>query len=320
MSRKNAAVQLLCLPMLIVSAALPVVAHEGKPHHPHDLLYTWGLDPLVIISLIVSGWLYARGLRRVWREAGTGHGIKKWEAAAFAGGWFSILVALVSPLHPLGEVLFSAHMTQHELLMLVAAPLTVLGRPVISFLWAMPLHVSRSLGNAVKAPWFDRTWQFITKPLAAWVIHAFSLWVWHAPVLFQATLTSNLIHTIQHIFFLGSALLFWWALIHGPRGAMGYGVAILYVFTTSIHSGVLGALITFAGWVIYPAYSHTTWSWGLTPLEDQQLGGLIMWIPAGVVYIIAGLALFAGWMRESERIVAKREAVPAVLLRGTAKP
>ena len=89
---------------------------------------------------------------------------------------------------------------------------------------------------------------------------------------------------------------------------MGYGAAVLYVFTTSAHSGALGAMITFANKVWYPAYAETTSSWGLTPLEDQQLGGLIMWVPAATVYIIAGLALMAGWMRESERRVLRRES------------
>ena len=104
----------------------------------------------------------------------------------------------------------------------------------------------------------------------------------------------------QHLSFFISALLFWWALIHGPQGAMGYGAAVLYLFTTSVHSGVLGALITLAGSVWYPSYVGLTSSWGLTPLEDQQLGGLIMWIPAGLVYVVAGLALFAGWLREAD--------------------
>lgn len=285
----------------------PAVAHEGKPHHPKDLLYTWGLDPVVLVSLALSGCLYVIGLRQLWRGAGTGRAIRTWEAAAFIGGWLTLFIALVSPLHPLGEVLFSAHMTQHELLMLVAAPLVVLGKPLIAGLWALPLTWSRRLGRWTQVTWFSKSWQAITQPLSAWAIHAVALWTWHIPYLFQATLKSDLVHTIQHIFFLGSALLFWWAIIHGPRGAMSYGAAALYVFTTSVHSGTLGALITFAGTLLYPAYRDTTGSWGLSPLEDQQLGGLIMWVPAGVVYIIAGLALCAGWIRESERTILKRE-------------
>src|SRR5688572_2993918 len=124
---------------LVIAMSSTVVAHEGKPHQPRDLLFTWGLDPVVIASLVLSGWLYFRGLRRMWREAGPGRGIRRWEAGAYAAGWLALFVALVSPLHPLGEVLFSAHMTQHELLMLVSAPLIVLGRPVVAFLWSMPV-------------------------------------------------------------------------------------------------------------------------------------------------------------------------------------
>lgn len=291
----------LLLAGLTASLSTTVVAHEGKPHNARDLLFTWGLDPVVIVSLALSGWLYWRGVRHLWREAGAGRGIRRWEAAVFAGGWLALFVALVSPLHPLGAVLFSAHMTQHELLMLVAAPLIVLGRPLVAFLWAIPVDWSRRLGQWTKVHWFQQSWRSITLPLTAWAIHAAALWIWHVPFLFQATLRSDLVHTLQHVCFLGSALLFWWALIHGPRGAMGYGVAALYVFTTSVHSGILGALITFANRLIYPAYAGSTASWGLTPLEDQQLGGLIMWVPAGLVYIIAGLALCAGWLRESER-------------------
>ena len=284
-------------------------AHGARPDGFDDLPYTWGLDPAVWLSLALSGWLYARGVRRLWRESGRGRGIRRWEAWAYACGWAALFVALVSPLHPLGEVLFSAHMAQHEVLMVLAAPLLVLGRPVIAFLWALPVGWARAVGSWGRAAWFQSVWRRLTNPLAAWAIHAAALWVWHAPALFQATLRSDLVHTAQHVSFLGSALLFWWALVHGPRGLMGYGAAVLYVFTTSVHSGVLGAFITFTGRLLYPAYAGTTEAWGLTPLEDQQLGGLIMWVPAGLVYVVAGLALCAGWMRESERSVERRGRV-----------
>jgi len=150
-------------------------------------------------------------------------------------------------------------------------------------------------------------WAFITNPFVAWLIHAVVLWTWHAPALFPATLESDFVHTLQHVSFLGSALLFWWAIIQGRQRVLGYGVAVLYLFTTALHSGLLGALLTFSRAIWYPIYGETTAAWGLTPLEDQQLGGLIMWIPAGLAYIIAGLALFAGWLRESEMRTAKRE-------------
>jgi cytochrome c oxidase assembly factor CtaG len=225
----------------------------------------------------------------------------------FAGGWLALFVALISPLHSWGRVLFSAHMTQHEVLMLVAAPLLVLGRPLIAFMWAIPMSWARQLGAITRLSWFAATWRVITVPLFAWLIHAIALWVWHIPMLFDAVLNNELIHSLQHISFLFSAILFWWALVHGGRGWMGYGAALLYVFTTSLHSGLLGAFLTFSSTLWYPGYNSLTRSWGLTPLEDQQLGGLIMWIPAGLVYVIAGLALLAGWIQQSERSAHSRD-------------
>jgi cytochrome c oxidase assembly factor CtaG len=275
--------------------------HEGQPHNWHDLIRAWSFEPLVVISLSITALLFIIGLRRQRRA------IRTWEVPCFALGWLALFVALISPLHAWGQVLFSAHMTQHEILMLVAAPLLVLGRPLVVFLWALPLRGSRTLGRIAKIPALNRTWRTFTIPLVAWLVHAVALWVWHIPVLFDAVLHYEWVHTAQHLSFLVSALLFWWALIHGPQGAMGYGAAVLYLFTTSVHSGVLGALITLAGSVWYPSYAGLTGSWGLTPLEDQQLGGLIMWIPAGLVYVIAGLALFAGWLRESDLRAGKRE-------------
>ena len=290
-----------------------MILHEGQPHNWHDLAWAWSFEPLVVIALTLTALLFAVGWWHLSREAGKHGSRRTWETICFAGGWLALFVALVSPLHAWGSVLFSAHMTQHEALMLVAAPLLVLGRPLVVFLWAFPVNWSRRIGNLAKIPAINRSWQLLTIPLVAWLVHAVALWIWHVPVLFEAVLHNEWVHTLQHLSFLVSALLFWWALIHGPRGAMGYGAAVLYLFTTSIHSGVLGALLTVAGSVWYPSYIGLTNSWGLTPLEDQQLGGLIMWIPAGLVYVIAGLALFAGWLREADVRAAKRERVSALL-------
>jgi putative membrane protein len=313
----------LTLLMALLACALrplPVLAHAGHhhddaehievvegPHSWNDLWKTWGWEPGSIIGLVLSGWLYGRGVRRAWRASGVDRGVRKWRVWCFAGGWLTLFVALVSPLHPWGQVLFSAHMTQHELLMLVAAPLLVLSGPLVAFLRALPPQWASRLARLSNYPTWRSVWGTITNPLVAWLIHGIILWAWHAPVLFQATLHNDWIHALQHISFLASALLFWWAVIHCRSGAMSYGAGVLYLFTTAIHSGLLGALLTFARVAWYPDYAATSGEWGLTTLEDQQLGGLIMWVPACTVYIIAGLALFAGWMRESERRVRLRE-------------
>jgi putative membrane protein len=282
-------------------------AHNDEPHSFNELSKSWSWDPLVVIGLMLSAWLYYRGTRRLWQESATGQGIKKWQAASFAFGWLALFVALVSPLHAFGELLFSAHMVQHEVLMLFAAPLFVLGRPLIPFLWALPMKERKRVGRWGKERWIEKTWRAISNPLAAWTIHGIALWVWHLPALFQATLESDLIHTAQHLSFFVSALLFWWALIHGRRGMMGYGAAVLYVFSTAMHSGLLGALLTFTTKLWYPDYQELAATWGLTAIEDQQLGGLIMWIPAGMVYVVAGLFLFAAWLRASEHKAIAKE-------------
>src|ERR1041384_7376031 len=313
----NRTAQLRRLAFLLPGAAFtlalpaPAFAHGDEPHSWFELARAWSFEPGIVIALALSAWLYWRGVRRMWREQGgdrQGRGVRRWEAWAYAGGWLALFVALASPLHPWGRVLFSAHMTQHEVLMLVAAPLLVLGRPLAPFMRALPLGWARRLSSLSKLAWWQRLWRALTNPLAAWAIHAVALWVWHVPVLFQAVLDNEWIHTLQHLSFFLSALLFWWALLHGRQGARAYGAAVLYLFTTALHSGLLGALITFAPSIWYPAYAGTTQGWGLTPLEDQQLGGLIMWIPAGLVYVVAGLVLFAGWLREAEARAVKREA------------
>jgi putative membrane protein len=297
---KRISIQIGCVFLIMGTLAISLMAHGERPHAFGEAWRYWGKDPLTIVLLALSAVLYVLGVRRLWRSASVGKGVRRWEALAFALGWISLAIALLSPLHPLGEVLFSAHMVQHEILMLVSAPLIVLGRPLIASLWSLPIEWRHKLGDLSKARPFRSSWQRITNPLSAWAIHMIALWVWHLPVLFQATLKSDLVHFFQHISFLGSALLFWWALIHGAHGMLGYGVGVLYVFSTAAHSGLLGALLTVATTVLYPAYAETAPGFGLTALEDQQLGGLIMWIPAGVLYTIAGLALLAGWLREAE--------------------
>jgi putative membrane protein len=285
-------------------------ANAIRPHDPQELIEAWEFDLPIVVPLIFSLGLYITGVARLWSQTHVGCGIRRFEMACFLGGWMALVIALVSPLHPWGRVLFSAHMAQHEILMLIAAPLLVLSRPVLALLKALPGGWSRRLARAVSAPGWQIFWKFITRAFVAWLVHAIALWAWHIPALFNATIENDFVHFLQHFSFFGSALLFWWATIHGPRRAMSYGVAVLYMFTTAMHSGLLGALLSYTKILWYPAYANTTQSWGLTPIEDQQLGGLVMWVPAGLVYVIAALILMAGWMRESEQRVLAREAGP----------
>lgn len=302
-------------------------AGVGGPRGWNELLVTWTVDPSLLAVLLATAWLYRRGgraLRTSLAKAAAGRrsrgGLRRWEVACFWGGWWTLVLALFSPLHPWGRVLFSAHMTQHELLMLVAAPLLVLGRPLVAFLFAIPRGDARMIAQVVRESWLRRAWEMLSRPLVAWTVHAFALWIWHVPKLYEATLRNEFLHHVQHSFFFGTALLFWWAIMESRAGLRGCGVAVLYLFTTMMHSGLLGALILFAGTLVYPTYAATAPDWSLTPLEDQQLGGLIMWVPAGLIYVGATLALLAGWMRRAEppasRVGAWRAAQATALLLG----
>lgn len=276
------------------------LAHTGQPIEPHDLLTSWALDPWILLSIGILTWGYGRGLRVLWRT-GAGRGVRTWEANAYLGGMLTLAIALVSPIHPLGEVLFSGHMVQHELMMALAAPLVVLGRPLIVLLWAVPLRWRRRAGRWAKSAPIRTGWRTISRPFLAFVIHAFAIWSWHLPFLYQASLASPPIHMLQHLSFLGSAVLFWHAILHGRESRSGYGAAVFYLFATTMHTGGLGALLTFARRPWYTAYEATAGAWGLTALEDQQLAGLIMWIPGGITYLVAGMLLLMAWMNEAER-------------------
>jgi putative membrane protein len=228
----------------------------------------------------------------------------RWQAVSFGAGLFSLAVALLSPVAWLSEVMFSVHMTQHEILMLISAPLLVFGHPLIALLWALP-RASRE----TCARWSQRrsvvaTWRALTGPLAVFLLHALALWMWHVPSLYEAALRNNGLHAVEHLSFVITAALFWWGMIHGRYGRMAYGVSVLYVFLTAVHSSVLGALMTIAPGVLYPTYAAAGASWHIDALEDQQLAGLLMWVPSGLVFIVLGLALFAAWLGESEKRVA----------------
>lgn len=267
----------------------------------HAALRHWAVEPVTIVVLTASAAVYAAGTQAVWRRAGRGRGVSGWQAAAFAGGLLSIAVALLSPVAWLSGILFSVHMTQHEILMLVAAPLLVIGRPLLPVLWAVPVRTREAWGRWTGRPAFARAWRALTAPAVVFSLHAAAIWIWHVPRLYERALADEAVHALEHVSFLVTAALFWWGMVHGRYGRIGYGVAVAYVFLTGIHTSVLGALLTVAPGVWYPAYTAAGAAWHLDALEDQQLAGLLMWIPSGVVFIVVGLALFAAWLGESER-------------------
>ena len=253
-------------------------------------------EPWLIALLAVSAIGYASGVSRLWRKAGIGRGIRLADVARFVGGWWVLTAALLSPIDALAERAFSVHMLQHELLMVVAAPLLVLSRPLEAWAWALPASAQRTLAAVLAAASARRAWHRLTSPAFAWSFHALMLWIWHVPALFIAALGHEAIHVLQHTCFLSSALVFWWtALGHRRRAADAMSIAML--FTTMLHTGALGLLLTFSP---TPWYTNAAPDFlDLTALEDQQLGGLVMWVPGGLAYLIGGLAIVAAWLGPS---------------------
>ena len=263
----------------------------------------WDGQPLVIVPLLATLTVYLLGLHRLWTRAGTGRGISRWEAASFAAGWVTTSIAVVSPVAWLSEILFSVHMTQHTLLLLIAAPLLAFGQPLLAWLWAFDASSRERLARPFRGARFTSVWHHVTAPLSVFLVQATALWLWHIPSWYEAALHNAAIHALEHVCLLVAGSLFWWAMVRGRYGRMGYGLAVVYVFLTAVHSGTLGALLTIAPEPWYASYVRQGHAWGIDPLDDQQLAGILMWIPAGVVFIVFGLALIAAWLGESGRRV-----------------
>jgi putative membrane protein len=275
-------------------------AHVIDPTAPPPSWLAWSFDPVVLAALAASLALYALGYRQLrGRSRARARERRDRQAAAFLGGWALLVVALVSPLDGLGAALFSAHMVQHELLMIVAAPLLVLGRPLGVWVWALPPRWRKGVGSAVRWRPLKAAWRGITSTAGAWLLHAAALWLWHMPALFQAALLHQWVHTLQHTSFLASALLFWWTIFRHPGGA-----AMLSLFTTMVHTGALGALLTLSPGLWYPLYVEPSAALGFDALQDQQMGGLVMWVPGGVAYLVSALAMAARWLDERHAAAA----------------
>jgi putative membrane protein len=284
------------------------LADSGSLGARPNLWTAWSVEPSVLLALLLAASLYLRGVERLWQRAGTGRGVRVWQVEAFFAGLATLVIALISPLDAMSADLFSAHMLQHLLLILIAPPLLVVGNPILPLLWALPIAWRRRLGRWQRRRQLRAVWATLTTPAVAWALSAAILWLWHLPVLFQAALRNQAVHSVEHLCLLGTALLFWYVLINRcGRRRFGYGAAVAYVFAAAFQCSILGIYMAFSSpW--YPAYAATAALWRLTPAQDQQIAGLLMWIPSGIVYLLAGLGLFARWIGAAEREAERREA------------
>jgi len=255
------------------------IPYCGLPPVPGGL--AWNIDPLLIAALLAVAALYARGAIRAGPI-----GPDKREQALFALGWFVLAGAVLSPLCSLSVALFSARIAQHMLITLVAAPLLVLGRTEAAL--AAAVSIGGNWSREVTRP------ELAIGPIA----FAAALWIWHFPGPYDATLQSSTVYWAMHLTLIASSILLWRALLRDRAVCPGCGLVASLV--TSVQMCVLGALLTLSPRPWFAVHEATTAAWGFSQLEDQELGGLLMWVPGGALFTLYALAVFGVYLHRAE--------------------
>jgi putative membrane protein len=258
---------------------------------------SWSLDPAVLVGVAVLILLYAAGWNRA-RRPGERHPPSVWRALLFAGGILTILITLVSPLDSLGDQLMVMHMVQHMLLLDIAPILLILGLTKV-----LLRPVTRRLQT------LERRAGFLAHPVFAVIFYAGVLWLWHVPALYDQAQGNDWVHAFEHLCFFAAGALYWWHVLSPIRSRMrlaGLG-PVAYMTGGKLIVGLLGIALAFIPRVIYPFYAHQPHYWGLTPLEDQMMAGLVMALEQSVVMGIALVILFVQMLNESERTAQRAE-------------
>lgn len=280
--------------------------HTGQPLALHDLWGAWNLDPLILSVVLMAGWLYLRNVRMLRPLRG--------QVLSFCLGLAAVLVALVSPLDAVAGSLASAHMLQHMLLVMVAGPLLAWGRPVATILRTSPLAWRKAGGRwRRRAGLTPHRLRLMRHQGLAWLTLTAVMWVWHSAYFYGAALGSRPVHALEHATFFFAAVWFWSVVFEAvwvPRRSLGMGVILL--FTMAMQGVLLSAVMTFAESPWYAPYLDTTSQWGLEPQADQQLAGLLMWIPSGLIYTGAALALLLRWIDPTDRAARGKDRLLSV--------
>ncbi|MEO7987553.1 MAG: cytochrome c oxidase assembly protein [Gemmatimonadales bacterium] len=268
---------------------VPLPDDRPRPTIPYEL--GWGLHPSVLIGTGLLGALYFWGIGPMRRRRGLGPPATRWQVASFCASLVVLLVSLNGPVHDLSDYyLFTVHMAQHLALTLVFPPLLIAGMP--SWLLTPLLRHKPILGIG----------RVLSQPVLAAAIYAATIAGWHVPAAYDLMMRDHNVHILTHIMFMVTATIMWWPVMSpSPElPALSRGTAMLYLFLVGIPMQLVAALITLSGDVLYPWYAAAPRTWGLTPLADQQFGGLLMWIPGNLWMFLAIGVLFFKWSRESE--------------------
>jgi putative membrane protein len=289
-------------------AATPAAAHGPVPVEPPtatSLLLGWTFEPLPTLGLFVAvvWWLWA--VRQVDR-AHPDNPVPRRRTVAFLAGIAALAFALISGVGRYDTTLFSVHMVQHVLLMLVAAPLFALAAPVTLIL---RVSSSETRHRVVLPILHSRVMRFLGHPVTAWIMFTVMMWAVHFSPLFNASLEDPLLHDIEHVLFLTGALFFWWPAVAVDPAPyrMGHPARIGYLFTQMTQNTFLAFVILNATEVLYPHYASVVQPWGMAAIDDQRLAAGIMWIAGDAVFLTAIMFVVWGWMRAEARNEARAD-------------
>jgi len=256
----------------------------------------------VLVAVLGLATLYTRGWRTL-RQQGRGDLPPWWHLLSYLTGLGTIAIALTSPLDDLADTWFSAHMAQHLLLTMMAAPLLLLGNPLPVCLWGLPRRARHAVGRPLtRQARVRRVLEVLTRLPVAWANYVVVLWIWHVPLLYEAALEHQVLHILEHIMFFGSALIFWWPIIRPAprlRPQVHPGFEILYLVAATAQNTALGAFLSLQEHAIYPHYAHLPRASGLDAVSDQAAAGGLMWIN-GHMYLLPILVLLWRFARQPD--------------------
>jgi len=260
-----------------------------RPVTPYEL--SWALHPSVIIGTGLLGALYFWGIGPLRRGRALGPPATRWQIASFSAALVVLLFALNGPMHDLSDYyLFSVHMVQHLALTLLFPPLLIAGTPG----WL--------LSPILTHPPIRRAARVVTHPMVAAGLYTFTIAAWHTAPAYDLMMRDHDVHIATHIMFMVAATIMWWPVMSPSRELppLSPGLAMLYLFLVGIPMQLVAAMITMADRVLYPWYATAPRMWGLSPLDDQRLGGLLMWVPGNLWMFLAIGVVFFRWAKKSE--------------------
>lgn len=282
----------------------------GEGHAPDPTSWTW--EPDLLIGLGLAAGLYAAGWKWVPQEERSQ--LAPWRAWCFGAGLLAVATALLSPISTLSGALLFMHMNQHMLLLL-SAPLLLLGNPLLPVRWALPAPARLWLERLfARGQPLERLFYFFTHPAVAALLYVGAIGIWHLPTYYDAALGNGLLHEIEHLFFLGTSILFWWTVVYdgGERRRLGYGIGVLYLAAPMLEGNAIGAVLTFASQPLFSTYAEAPRLWGFSVMQDQQLAGLIMWVPGSLLYVIPMILFLTRMVQKEEREARAMEAAASI--------